>query len=52
MNCENIERIGGATESSDQSEHLEPTDDDDPLTSESEQDDDASDVEEEDLDMD
>ena len=50
--CENIEKIDRGKECSDSTEDLEPAEEDDPLTSESEPEDDASDNEEQALDLD
>ena len=50
--CLNCENTGGEKESSDPTENLEPTDEHEPLTSESEPEDDASDNEEQALDLD
>ena len=52
LNCENIEKIDGGKERSDLTEDLEPAEEDEPLTSESQPEDDASDNEEEALDLD
>ena len=50
--CLNCENTGGEKESSDPTENLEPTDEHEPLTPESEPEDDASDNEEQALDLD
>ena len=50
--CENIEKIDRGKECSDSTEDLEPVEEDEPLISESEPEDDASDDEEKALDLD